>query len=700
MAASAAVVACGGTAATSTTAPVATTGTSGSTAPSAAPTARPAASAAPSSAPTAGAISVSGGNATPTGGSAATPSAAASGNYKEAPMLTALVSSGKLPPVAQRLPSNPRVITPLEEVGTYGGTWRGAYRGLSDRVGPTKQLEENFIRWVAPDPTTIKVVANVAEKWEVNGDASEYTFYLRKGMKWSDGSDVTTDDVKFCVEDVMFYKDIKPIAPYFLTQRVGTEYKNATVTIVDKTTFKVKYVAPFPLLPIQMAKQGGGGVGQPGFIMPAAYLKQFHPKYASADQLAKAVTAKKVATPADLWGKAGDLEGPAPFWFANPDLPVIFAWKMATPPPAEPFIEERNPYFWQVDTAGNQLPYIDKIEYSLFDSNDVLNLRIAAGQIDMQLRHVTVGTYTFYKENEAKGKYRTLKWTSASTDAYFFNITCPDPVLAKIYDMPEFRQAISIAINRDELNELVWNGLGMARQASPVKGSPEYDAELEQTWTKYDPKAAGDLLDKIGLKKGGDGFRLRPDGKVLELNVEQTDIAGSPNDDQHQRVKAYWQAVGLKTNMKFVERSLYEAHWHNSDIEVGAWGCDRCSVVKADPGRWLATISDGPWAPAYGAWYAQSPDKKIEPPQDHPIREMWKLWDQCQVESDEAKRNALFQQILGVHKKAPYMIGVNGAKVQPAIVANNFRNFPDGYIADDTLRDIGLIYPSQCFFKK
>jgi peptide/nickel transport system substrate-binding protein len=698
MAAGAAVVACGGTAAT--TAPAASTGASGSVAPTAAPTAASSARPSGSAAPSAAAINVSGSNATPASGGATTPSATAGGNYKEAPMLTTLVSSGKLPPVAQRVPSNPRVLTPLEEVGQYGGTWRGAYRGLSDRVGPTKQNEENFIRWTASDPKTIKLVANIPEKWEANADASEYTFYLRKGMKWSDGSDVTTDDVKFCVEDVMFYKDIRPFPPYYLRQRIGTEYKNATVTIVDKYIFKVKYAAPFPLLPIQMAKLGGGANGQPGFIMPAAYLKKFHAKYASADDIAKAVAAKKVQTAADLWGKAGDLEGAVPFWFINPDLPVITAWKIVNPTPAEPVVEERNPFFWQVDTAGNQLPYIDKIEYSLFDNNDVLNLRVASGQIDMQLRSMTVGSYTFYKENEAKGKYRTLRWTAASTDAYYFNINNPDPVLAKLYDTPDFRQAVSIAINRDELNELVWNGLGEARQASPVKGSPEYDAELEQTWVKYDPKAANDLLDKLGLKKGGDGFRLRPDGKLLELNVEQTDIAGSPNDDQHQRVKKYWEAVGLKTNMKFVERSLYEQRYRNSEVEVGAWGCDRCSVVKADPGRWLGYYGDGPWAPAYGFWYNQDPYKQIEPPQDHPIREMWKLWDQCQVEPDEAKRNALFQQILGVHKKAPYMIGVNGAKVQPAIVANNFRNFPDGYIADDTLRDIGLTNPAQYFFKK
>ena len=182
MAAGAAVVACGGTPATTTTAPAATVGAGGSAAPSAAPSVAPATRPAGSAAPSAAAISVNGGNATPSGG-AATPSAAANKNYKDSPYLATQVSSGKIPAVAQRLPSNPRVLTPLQEVGQFGGTWRGAYRGLSDRVGPTKQIEENFIRWSAPDPTTIKLVANVPEKWETNADASEYTFYLRQGMK-------------------------------------------------------------------------------------------------------------------------------------------------------------------------------------------------------------------------------------------------------------------------------------------------------------------------------------------------------------------------------------------------------------------------------------------------------------------------------------------------------------------------------------
>lgn len=223
---------------------------------------------------------------------------------------------------------------------------------------------------------------------------------------------------------------------------------------------------------------------------------------------------------------------------------------------------------------------------------------------------------------------------------------------------------------------------------------------MEKVWAEYDVKKANDLLDKLGLTKNADGSRKRPDGQTLEVTVEHTDPVGSPSEDAHNRVKKYWDAIGVKTNIKYVERSLYMEHNHNGDLQIGSWSFDRCSVVKADPGRWLGTIDDGPWAPNYGHWYLQNAFKKEEPPQDHPIRKIWDLWEKTQVEPDEVKRNALFQQILGIHKQAPYAIGTVGEKVQPLIVSNNFHNIPDGFIADDTLRDYGLVNPPQFFIKK
>ncbi len=488
VAAAGAVTACGG----GTTAPTPTKSASGSTTASSPAAAGASPTAAGGAAP---ALAVS--------NAASTPAAQASvpTKFNESPALADMVKAGKLPAVEQRLPANPRVITPRESVGVYGGIWHRQYRGLSDRVGPTKLNEQPPIQWEAPDPNTVRLTANWVEKWDQSADATEYTFYMRKGLKWSDGAEVTTDDTQFSWDDVQQNKDIRPVPADYMRQRIGSEYKNGTLTVVDKYTFKVKYAQPYPLLPILIAKNNGGSVGQVAFLSPSKYLKQFHPKYATPDALSKAASDKKVATWQDLWGKAGDMEGPIPFFFLNPDLPVIHPWKIVNPSPADPVVMERNPFFAYVDTNGNQLPYIDRIEHAFIDNNDVLNLRIAGGQIDMQYRNVSLGSYTFLKENEAKGNYKVLRWRSASTDAYFPNLNCPDPVLAKLFNTADFRQALSIAIDRKSINELVWNGLGKARQASPVPGSPEYDADLEKVWIEYDVKKANDLLDKLGLTK-------------------------------------------------------------------------------------------------------------------------------------------------------------------------------------------------------
>jgi peptide/nickel transport system substrate-binding protein len=395
------------------------------------------------------------------------------------------------------------------------------------------------------------------------------------------------------------------------------------------------------------------------------------------------------------------MQGPIGYWFLDPDVPVINAWKISVPAPADPMVMVRNPYFYQVDTEGNQLPYIDQITHDFFDSDEVFNLWIAEGRIDMQMRHVTAANFTYYKENEEAGGYRVLLWKAASTNALHPNITNPDPVLAELFDTPQFREALSIAINREEINELVHNGLYEPRQASPVSGSPNYDPEFETRWAEYDPERANALLDELGLTKGADGIRVRPDGQPLVFSILHRELTGTPGADEMNLVAEYWGAIGLQVNQDVVERSLYEERVNNGEVDIGVWGCDRNSVVMADPGRYLGTIQDGPWAPLYGNWYEPgSPYKIVEPPEDHPIRTIWSLWEQARSEPDETKRNGIFKQLLDMHKETPWMIGTVGESPSLAIVSNNFRNFLEGFIADDTLRDSGLLNPQQFFIRQ
>ncbi len=293
-----------------------------------------------------------------------------------------------------------------------------------------------------------------------------------------------------------------------------------------------------------------------------------------------------------------------------------------------------------------------------------------------------------------------LNWRQASTETYFPNMNCPDPVLAELFGKPQFREALNLAVNRKEINDVVFNGLFKPRQYSPVNGSPEYDEGMEQRWTQYDPKRANEVLDQLGLKKGPDGVRLRPDGQPLELTIEHSTAPGSAINDMHELVRRSWTAIGVNTSVKGVDRALYMEHVRGGEIEVGFWGWDRASVNKADPGRWLATVNDGPWAPTWGHWYEQQPWKKEEPPQGHWIRKIWDLWENVRTEPDEVKGQALFMDIIKIHREAPVAVGVVGENVSPWIVKNNFRNVKAGYINDDTLRDYGLVNPAQFFFKR
>ena len=627
------------------------------------------------------------------------PAAAAStaGKYKEAPMLAELVNAGKLPPVDQRLPENPRVITPKEKVGTYGGTWHRAYKGVSDRWGPTKLMEEHALQWEWEGDAP-KSVVNTVEKWEQNADASEFTFYMRKGMRWSDGEDFDTNDVKFWYEDVYLNQDLTP--------SYGNTYDNADktpfeLTVVDQYTFKVKYKSPKPLLSIILPKIGTNMPAGPDFAAPEHYMKQWHIKYGDKAAIDAKLKELKLTTWNELWctgGNSGDWQGPMAFWFLNPDRPVINAWTLKAPPPSDPLVEERNPYFFKVDTDGNQLPYIDGIEHALFNDQQVLNLWLVSGKIDCQYRYTDVGAFTLYKENEAKGGYRVQKNIAASVSAFFPNINNPDPVLAELFDTPDFRHALSIAIDRQEINDLIYNGLLNPMQASPVHGSPNFDEEFTKVWAEYDPDTANSLLDGLGLTMGSDGkTRTRSDGKPLEIIIETQDTTGSQGLDECNQVKKYWDAIGVATSVKTVERSLYEQHCHDGSIDVGRWGADRQSIVMADPGRYLGTTDDGPWAPLYAHWYNKAPYKQVEPPADHPIRKIWEAWDQCQVEPDETKRNALFKSMLDIHKANPWIIGTVGEAPALWIVQNNFHNVPEGYIEDDTLRDAGVAEPWQFY---
>jgi peptide/nickel transport system substrate-binding protein len=367
------------------------------------------------------------------------------------------------------------------------------------------------------------------------------------------------------------------------------------------------------------------------------------------------------------------------------------------PAPGERTVMVRNPYYHQVDAAGNQLPYIDTITHDLFEDPETMTLWVVQGLIDMQSRHTELRDYTLFKENEANGNYRILRWLNASTMTLYPNLNTPDPVLAELFNDANFRHALSVAVNRDEIVDIFTNGLSEPRQASPVSGSPNFDAEFETKWTEYDPDTANTLLDELGLtERDADGFRIRPDGKTLQV-VITTD---HDNISDLELVKAYWEEVGIKTVINKVERSFYEELVATGEIEIGYWGFDRSSIVAADPRRFIGSLADGPWAPLYGKWFDTGGAQGVEPPADHPIRDVWVAWENAQTAGTLDEANQYVQEMINIHKENIWAIGLYGEDPKIYIVSNRMHNVPDGLINDDTLREPGLAQPAQFFFSE
>ncbi|HRR91712.1 MAG TPA: ABC transporter substrate-binding protein, partial [bacterium] len=564
-------------------------------------------------------------------------------------------------------------------IGQYGGTWRRTWSGLSDSAGPYKLCSEHLVMF---NKNGTKILPNVAESWKVSRDAKTYTFKLREGIRWSDGTPLTTEDVVFWYEDIILNKDLTPTIPNWLT----SGGKPLKLEKIDTYTFKVEFEEPNALFLISIGKMGGGHT----FFAPKHYLKQFHPKYTPKEKLDELVKKAGLQNWYQLFGNMND-------FLQNPDLPVIYPWKATNLPTATLQIMERNPYYWKIDPEGNQLPYIDRITHTLLGSaGETAVLKAISGEVDMQERGLVIDNYTLLMENRTKGNYRVLRWPqgTGASPAILLNQNVKDPVLRKIFEDRRFRIALSLAINREEINQLFYLGLGEPRQASIISGAPFYDPEWEKAYAEYDPKKANEYLDKMGLtKRDKDGFRLRPDGKTLILTIEY-----SGDRPYMEVIKKYWEAIGVKVFLKPLERSLYVTRAQAGEIEVGVWGFDRNVAILSDPGHLLGTVVEAPWAPLYATWYNTGGRGGEEPKGD--IKRIYELWDKVKSTIDEKQRDRYFKEIINLHKKNIWMIGIVGEVPQLIVAKNNFRNIPDGLLWDDNIRSPKNARPEQFFFKK
>jgi peptide/nickel transport system substrate-binding protein len=602
--------------------------------------------------------------------------------FNEAPMLAELVANGQLPSVDERLPENPLVMPVQEAIGNYGGTMRRGFTGVSDRWGPTK-LQDRGVVWFDEE---LVMRPRLAESWEVNEDGSEWTFHLRPGTRWSDGEPFTAHDFQWWYENHLLNTTITPSPG---DQWVSGEARTVMeLDVIDDHTFTVTFADPKPLFLITL--------GRASWFSPGHYMAQFHADL--TDDL-DALEAQTADAGFEAWDQFYEDRN---FWYLNPERPGIGPWLAANQLSSQLFLMERNPYFFAVDPEGNQLPYIDRVNHRLFEHPDVFNLWIINGEIDFQNRHVDIGNFTLFKENEASGGYEVVLGVSSGHQAIQLNQTTQNERLREFFQNRDVRIAFSVAVDRFAVNELVFDGLLIPRQYSPISGSPNYYPTLSNAYIEYDPDMANELLDAAGYVRGADGYRVYNDGSgdTITFNIEGTAQAGSVGEDAVQQVIRYYNEIGIRATYRPVERSLYEEHWASNEIEAAWWGGDRTVVPLVAPGIFLGTITDRPWAPAWG-FYRTDPGNPVaeQPPDGHWIWELWRIWDEeVALQPDPELQNAAFEKILDIWAQELPMIGYLGESPAPVIVKNGFRNYLAGFPVDDPTGDEHLLHTETYFW--
>ena len=609
-------------------------------------------------------------------------------NLGESPDLAAQVAAGSLPPVWDRLPSQPMIIPTLQDgIGEYGGIMRRFYLGPADGCNFFRVSRASLARF---SQDGLSFVPAVARGWEVSDDGKEWTFFLREGMKWSDGDDFNADDFVYQYEEVILNEDLTPNIPFFL--KIGSEV--GAISKVDDTTVKFTFPVPnFLFLEIvTLADEACYGSSKNVPWAPSHYMQQFHLKFnPDAEDNAKAAEFES-------WTQYYDSQTQ---YNLNPDKPSISPWKFTNPIGDQVVMSERNPYFWAVDPAGNQLPYLDGIQLTLVEGGtEIGTLMAVQGEIDMQGRHIQLDQFTTLKENEEKGGYTVKTWPSfAGADvAFFFNMSLPggsgDAVRTK-----EFRQALSLAIDRSAIQEIQFLGLGQIRQGVPGPGHPHYPGDdIAKLRTEYDPDAANALLDSVFPNKDDDGFRLDANGERIVMNITVTDAFGTW-PDAAQVVGRAWEAVGVRSDVNVTTRGLHWTRWQTNEWAVMVWNENSAGFTFSSIEKRAPEGIDTFHGPGCAAWLIDRDNPVAFPcPQESiDLLEMHKRGPGL----PPAERNALGKEIYKTIVENQYNIGIVGLSpmVQGVIVTNNdLKNVPDDLGNDWPLRTPSNAFPEQWFY--
>ena len=600
---------------------------------------------------------------------------------EEPPMLLLDVKAGKLPPVEKRLPQNPLVVQAATQ-GKYGGS----LNTLIGRARDTRLLVVyGYSRLVGYDQQ-LNIVPDIVESFEVK-EGRIFTFKLRKGHRWSDGHPFTAEDFRYYWEDVANNKELSPSGP---PRDLTVDDEPAKFEVLNETTVRYSWAKPNPQFLPRLA-----GASPMFTFRPAHYLRQFHKKY--SEKVRKAEAEGKSAR---RWSAVHNRMDNM-YESDNPSLPTLQPWANTTRAPADRFVAVRNAYFHRVDQAGQQLPYIDRVVLAVADSK-LIPAKTGAGEADLQARDVNFNNYTFLKQGEKVNGYRTYLWQPGrgAHFALFPNLNVNDPVWRKVLRDVRFRRALSLAIDRSLVNQVLYFGLALEMNNTVLPQSPLFRESYRATWARYDRKAATRLLDEMGLKRGPDGTRRLPDGRPLEIIVE-TAGESTEQTDVLELIRETWREVGIKLFSKPSQREAFRNRVFSGETVMSVWSGLENGLATADTGPdELAPTSQLQlqW-PKFGQYYETSgkTGEAVDIAEVKRLDELYRAW---QASPTSVDRTRIWQEILDLHVDQQFTIGVIAGVPQPVVARNSLMNVPEkGFYNWDPGAFFGIYRPDTFYFK-
>ncbi len=618
--------------------------------------------------------------------------------YNESPMLAARVEAGELPPVAERLPSNPRVVSfDWSEIGTYGGDFRDPFVG--DAFWSSQMVFWTFWKGLVTwNESYSDWVPNIAESVDVSEDARTFTFHIRPGIKWSDGVPFTSDDVLFVINDI--YGNAELNGGSFPSGWLKPGQEAPVAEKIDDLTFSLTFDVPYGMFLLNMA-------GWPGWELvtaPKHYLEQFHIAY-NPDGIDELIAQTEGAEDWVSLFQAHSAVGPgtdAAVISRDVNYPTMFPWVYTEPMgTGTQFIAERNPYYYWVDAAGNQLPYIDRIVGSAYQDDQTMLVDVLAGEYDTMANTTDLQRPLFF-ENEATSGLSVYQLQSEGGGkvSIMFNMTHPE--LGAIFSERDFRIAMSYAINRDEVIDIVYFGQGEARQISPIEDSPLYNEQLTTQYLEYNVDEANAHLDLVLPDKDSEGFRLNPaTGERLTIVMTvQTGDYGLRFTDVAELLKQYYADVGIDIVVDVVDNSIWTERRNDNSMEATVFTGEGGYGITAitDPRYFVPVHGQSIWGNGWELWYLEPNNPNaVEPPQE--IKDHIALYEQVRQAPTSEQRIELMSQVLQTAADNFWVIGISSATGPYRPLSARLANVPETWVDGWNPGGVAIAFPEQWFYR-